>query len=34
MPADQIVASSRVQGIGFRPFKRLPENAYDIWLQD
>nr|WP_235911282.1 ABC transporter substrate-binding protein [Brucella pseudogrignonensis] len=34
VPADQIVASSRVQGIGFRPFKRLPENAYDIWLQD
>lgn len=33
VPDDQIVAAARVKGIGFRPFKRLPENAYDIWLQ-
>jgi peptide/nickel transport system substrate-binding protein len=33
VPEDQIAASIRVKGIGFRPFKRLPENAYDVWLQ-
>ncbi len=33
VPEDQIAASSRVRGAGFRPFKQLPENAYDIWLQ-
>ncbi len=33
VPDDQIVAAARVKGISFRPFKRLPENAYDIWLQ-
>lgn len=33
VPDDQIAASVRVKGVGFRPFKRLPENAYDIWLQ-
>ncbi len=33
VPDDQIAASAEVKGIGFRPFKRLPENAYDVWLQ-
>ncbi|WP_448955374.1 ABC transporter substrate-binding protein [Labrys neptuniae] len=33
VPDDQIAAAARVKGAGFRPFKRLPENAYDIWLQ-
>lgn len=33
VPDDQIAATVAVQGAGFRPFKRLPENAYDIWLQ-
>ncbi|MFB9947583.1 ABC transporter substrate-binding protein [Rhizobium puerariae] len=33
VPDDQIAASIQVKGAGFRPFKRLPENAYDIWLQ-
>lgn len=33
IPDDQIAASVAVKGVGFRPFKRLPENAYDIWLQ-
>ncbi|MDC9811584.1 MULTISPECIES: ABC transporter substrate-binding protein [Rhizobium] len=33
VPDDQIAASIAVKGVGFRPFKRLPENAYDIWLQ-
>lgn len=33
VPDDQIAASVQVKGVGFRPFKRLPENAYDIWLQ-
>ncbi|SCX31184.1 Nickel-binding periplasmic protein precursor [Agrobacterium rosae] len=33
VPEDQIAASAQVQGVGFRSFKRLPENAYDIWLQ-
>ncbi|MNR80784.1 Nickel-binding periplasmic protein precursor [compost metagenome] len=33
VPDDQIAASGEVKGVGFRPFKRLPENAYDIWLQ-
>lgn len=33
IPDDQIAAAARVKGAGFRPFKRLPENAYDIWLQ-
>ncbi|NTF90986.1 ABC transporter substrate-binding protein [Agrobacterium rhizogenes] len=32
VPEDQIAASTRVRGVGFRPFKQLPENAYDIWL--
>lgn len=33
-PEDQIAAASYVQGAGFRPFKQMPENAYDIWLSD
>lgn len=33
VPDDQIAASIEVKGIGFRTFKRLPENPYDIWLQ-
>ncbi|MBN8953570.1 MULTISPECIES: ABC transporter substrate-binding protein [unclassified Rhizobium] len=33
VPDDQIAASAAVKGVGFRPFKRLPENAYDVWLQ-
>ena len=33
VPDDQIAASIEVKGVGFRKFKRLPENAYDIWLQ-
>lgn len=33
VPDDQIAAAASVKGVGFRPFKRLPENAYDIWLQ-
>ncbi|WP_184358061.1 ABC transporter substrate-binding protein [Rhizobium sp. BK602] len=32
VPEDQIAASTKVRGVGFRPFKQLPENAYDIWL--
>ncbi|NTJ36320.1 ABC transporter substrate-binding protein [Agrobacterium rhizogenes] len=32
VPDDQIAAAVQVTGVGFRPFKRLPENAYDIWL--
>ncbi len=30
-PEDQVAAASHVKGISFRPFKQLPENAYDIW---
>lgn len=33
VPEDQIAATAAVKGVGFRPFKRLPENAYDIWLE-
>ncbi|WCK04985.1 ABC transporter substrate-binding protein [Agrobacterium tumefaciens] len=33
VPDDQIAAAAAVKGVGFRPFKRLPDNAYDIWLQ-
>ena len=31
-PEDQIAAASYVHGVGFRPFKQMPENAYDVWL--
>jgi peptide/nickel transport system substrate-binding protein len=30
-PEDQVAAASYVKGISFRPFKQLPESAYDIW---
>jgi len=33
-PEDQIAAASYVHGVGFRPFKQMPENAYDVWLSD
>ncbi|MBZ9603212.1 ABC transporter substrate-binding protein [Phyllobacterium sp. KW56] len=33
-PEDQIAAASYVKGINFRPFKQLPESAYDIWRSE
>ena len=33
-PEDQIAAASYVHGAGFRSYKQMPENAYDIWLSD
>lgn len=30
-PDDEIAAASYVHGIGFRVFRQIPENAYDIW---
>jgi len=33
-PEDQIAAAAYVHGLGFRPFKQMPENAYDVWLSD
>lgn len=33
-PEDQIAAASYVKGISFRPFKQLPESAYDIWRSE
>ncbi len=33
-PEDQIAAASYVHGVGFRSFKQMPENAYDVWLSD
>ncbi|PLR30817.1 peptide ABC transporter [Chimaeribacter californicus] len=33
-PEDQIAAAAYVHGVGFRPFKQMPENAYDVWLSD
>ena len=32
VPEDQIAAGSYVRGVGFRSFKQLHENAYDVWL--
>ncbi len=32
MPEDQIAAAAKVHGAGFRSFKQMPENAYDIWV--
>ena len=32
-PEDQVAASTAVHGIGFRPFKQLPESAHDIWIE-
>jgi peptide/nickel transport system substrate-binding protein len=31
-PADQIAASTKVHGLGFRTYYKLPESAYDVWL--
>jgi len=31
-PEDQIAAASYVHGVGFRSFKQMPENVYDVWL--
>lgn len=33
-PEDQIAAARYVHGAGFRSYKQMPENAYDIWLSD
>lgn len=33
-PEDQIAAASYVHGVGFRSFKQMPENSYDIWLSE
>ncbi|MFK3777532.1 ABC transporter substrate-binding protein [Agrobacterium sp. NPDC089420] len=33
-PEDQVAAASYVKGITFRPFKQLPENAYDLWRSE
>lgn len=29
-----VAAASYVKGITFRPFKQLPENAYDLWRSE
>lgn len=31
-PDDEIAAASYVHGIGFRAFRQIPENAYDVWV--
>lgn len=31
-PEDQIAAARYVHGIGFRPFKQIPESTYDVWV--
>lgn len=33
-PEDQVAAASHVKGIGFRPFKQLPESAHDLWRSE
>ncbi|WP_416409153.1 ABC transporter substrate-binding protein [Agrobacterium rosae] len=33
-PEDQVAAAAHVKGISFRPFKQLPESAYDIWRSE
>ncbi len=33
-PEDQVAAASHVKGIRFRPFKQMPEGAYDIWRSE
>lgn len=33
-PEDQIAAASYVHGVGFRSFKQMPENVYDVWLSE
>ncbi|WP_043657901.1 ABC transporter substrate-binding protein [Nocardia thailandica] len=32
IPENQIAAGAHVHGAGFRPYKQLPENAYDVWV--
>ena len=32
-PEDQVVAAATVHGIAFRPFKQMPESAYDVWVE-
>ncbi|MFC9893752.1 ABC transporter substrate-binding protein [Nocardia sp. NPDC127579] len=32
IPENQIAAAAHVHGAGFRPYKAMPENAYDIWV--
>ncbi|WP_040733560.1 ABC transporter substrate-binding protein [Nocardia tenerifensis] len=32
IPENQIAAAAHVHGAGFRPYKQLVENAYDIWI--
>ncbi|WP_278261221.1 ABC transporter substrate-binding protein [Nocardia sp. AG03] len=32
IPENQIAAAAHVYGAGFRPYKQLPESAYDIWI--
>jgi peptide/nickel transport system substrate-binding protein len=31
-PEDQVAAAAQVRGLGFRPFKQMPEGAQGIWL--
>lgn len=33
-PEDQVAAASYIKGLSFRPFKQLPESAYDIWRSE
>lgn len=33
-PEDEIAAASYVHDYGFRSFKQMPENAYDVWLSE
>ncbi|PKV79792.1 peptide/nickel transport system substrate-binding protein [Nocardia fluminea] len=32
IPENQIATGAHVYGAGYRPYKQLPENAYDIWV--
>ncbi|MFD6161888.1 ABC transporter substrate-binding protein [Nocardia sp. NPDC060256] len=32
IPENQIAAAAHVHGAGFRPYKQLPENSYDVWV--
>ncbi|WP_448955373.1 ABC transporter substrate-binding protein [Labrys neptuniae] len=33
-PEDQVAAAAHVKGVSFRPFKQLPESAYDLWRSE
>lgn len=33
-PEDQIASATYVHGTGFRSYKQMPENAYDVWVSD